>query len=277
MQRIRKLLRRSFTPVTIMLVPHSRTRPLRFRVPFAGIALSAVLFLVGTAYVAAFSVRAVEYHRMEERLSYVTSQFLELQSTMHSLKLAENEFKKLFSLKSKAEVLEEAELVDTGSLDVEVIRTQIEEAMKSVTDIRTYVLEQKNLYLATPEGWPVSGRISSPYGYRTHPKTGVRQFHGGVDISVPRGTEVRATADGIVSFAGWTGKSGNVVVIEHGYGFSTAYAHSQKNVVKVGDRVRRGDSIALSGSTGLSTGPHVHYEVWENGRHANPGTYHARR
>lgn len=196
---------------------------------------------------------------------------------MYSLKLAENEFKKLFSLKSKTEVLEEAEVVDTGSLDVEVIRTQIEEAMKTVTDIRKYVLEQKDLYLATPEGWPVSGRISSAYGYRVHPKTGVRQFHSGVDISVPRGTEVRATADGIVSFAGWTANSGNVVVIEHGYGFSTAYAHSQKNLVKVGDRVRRDNPVALSGSTGMSTGPHVHYEVWENGRHANPGTYHARR
>jgi murein DD-endopeptidase MepM/ murein hydrolase activator NlpD len=277
MQRIRKFLKRSFTPVTIMLVPHSRTRPLRIRVPFAGIALSAVLFLVGTAYVAAVSVRTVEYYRMEERLSYVTSQFLELQSTMYSLKLAENEFKKLFSLKSRTEVLEEAEPVDTGSLDVEVIRTQIEEAMKSVTDIRKYVLEQKNLYLATPEGWPVSGRISSSYGYRTHPRTGVRQFHSGVDISVPRGTEVRTTADGIVSFSGWTANSGNVVVIEHGYGFSTAYAHNEKNLVKVGDRVRRGDPVALSGSTGMSTGPHVHYEVWENGRHANPQSYHARR
>lgn len=277
MQRIRKFLKRSFTPVTIMLVPHSRTRPLRIRVPFAGIALSIALFLVGTAYVAAVSVRTLEYYRMQERLSYVTSQFQELQSTMHSLKLAENEFKRLFSLQTKADVLEEAEPVDTGSLDVEVIRTQIEEATKSVTDIRKYVLEQKDLYLATPAGWPVSGRISSSYGYRTHPRTGLRQFHTGVDISVPRGSEVRATADGIVSFAGWTTNSGNVVVIEHGYGFSTAYAHNQRNIVKVGDRVRRNDPIALSGSTGRSTGPHVHYEVWEDGRHANPGTYHARR
>lgn len=78
MKRIRKILKRSFTPVTIMLVPHSRTRPLRIRVPFAGIALSAVLCLVGTAYVVALSVRTVEYYRMQERLSYVTAQFQEL-------------------------------------------------------------------------------------------------------------------------------------------------------------------------------------------------------
>lgn len=277
MQPLRKFLKRMFTPVTIMMVPHSRTRPLRIRVPFAGIALSVALFLVGTAYVVTVSVRTLEYYRMQERLSYVTSQFVELQSTMHSLKVAETEFKKLFALKSKADVLEEIEFADTGSLDVEVVKSQIEEAMKSVTDIRKYILEQKSLYLATPTGWPVLGHVSSGYGYRTHPKTGVRQFHTGIDISVPRGTEVRATADGIVSYSGWTRNSGNVVVIEHGYGFSTAYAHNQKNLVKVGDRVTRDSAIAYSGSTGLSTGPHVHYEIWENGRHANPRTYHARR
>ena len=88
---------------------------------------------------------------------------------------------------------------------------------------------------------------------------------------------MKSTADGIVSFSGWTANSGHVVVMEHGYGFSTAYAHNQKNLVKVGDRVRRGEAIAVSGSTGMSTGPHVHYEIWENGRHQNPKTYLAGR
>lgn len=277
MRKIRNIRKRLFTPVTIMLVPHSRTQPLRLRVPFAGIAVSVLLFLVGTAYVFTVSVRTVEYWNMRDRLAYVTSQFLELKSTMYSLKLAESEFKKLFALKSKTDVLEEADFVDTGSLDMELLRTQIEEAMRSVTDIRKYVLEQKNIYRATPTGWPVSGHISSTYGYRVHPKTGERQFHSGMDISAPRGSDVTATADGIVSFSGWTKNSGHVVVIEHGYGFSTAYAHNQKNLVKVGERVHRGDAIAISGSTGLSTGPHVHYEIWKEGRHMNPKIYLAGR
>lgn len=277
MEKFRKTLKRLFTPVTIMLVPHSRAQPFRVRVPFAGIAVSVLLCIVGTAYLFTVSVRTIEYYRMQDKLSYVTSQFLELQSTMYSLKLAESEFKKLFALKSKTDVLEEADFVDTGSLDMELLRTQIEEAMKSVTDIRKYIAEQKDLYLATPTGWPVSGHISSSYGYRVHPKTGERQFHTGVDISIPRGTEVKATADGIVSFSGWTKNSGHVVVIEHGYGFSTAHAHNQKNLLKVGERVRRDQPIAISGSTGLSTGPHVHYEIWREGRHMNPKSYIARR
>lgn len=277
MRMFRKALKRLFTPVTIMLVPHSRTQPFRVRVPFAGIAVSFLLCIVGTAYLFTVSVRTIEYYRMEDRLSYVTSQFLELKSTMYSLKLAESEFKKLFALQSKTDVLEEADFVDTGSLDMELLRTQIEEAMKSVTDIRKYVAEQKDLYLATPAGWPVPGRISSSYGYRVHPKTGERQFHSGMDISIPRGTEVKATADGIVSFSGWTKNSGHVVVVEHGYGFSTAYAHNQKTLVKVGDRVRRDEAIAISGSTGRSTGPHLHYEIWKEGRHMNPKSFLARR
>jgi len=98
-------------------------------------------------------------------------------------------------------------------------------------------------------------------------------MHTGMDISVPPGTPVKATADGVVSFAGWTEGSGVVVVVEHGHGFRTAYAHNGKATVRVGQRVVRGERIALSGSTGLSTGPHVHYEVWKNGRHVDPAGF----
>jgi len=81
---------------------------------------------------------------------------------------------------------------------------------------------------------------------------------------------VRATADGVVSFAGWSGGSGNLVGIEHGFGYATFYAHNTKSAVVVGQFVKRGDVIAYSGSTGSSTGPHSHYEIWKDGRHINP-------
>ncbi len=103
--------------------------------------------------------------------------------------------------------------------------------------------------------------------------SGKPSFHSGLDISVPHGTHVKATADGIVSFSGWTAGSGHTVVIEHGHGFSTAYAHNKQNLVKVGQRVKRREAIAVSGSTGVSTGPHVHYEIWKNGHHVNPAAY----
>lgn len=277
MRNIRSFFKMVFTPITIMLVPHSRTKPVSIRIPLAGILFSTVSFFVGVIYLFTIAVHTVEYYQMKERLSYVTDQFLELKSTMVSLKQAEQEFKRLFSLKSKADVLESAEFLDTGSLDMKVLRSQIDGAMRSVTDIKKYIAEQKDIYRATPRGWPVPGYVSSRYGYRDHPKSGARQLHTGLDISIPSGTEVLSTADGIVTFSGKTGKSGNVVVIEHGHGYTTAYAHNSKNSVTVGQRVTRGEVIGLAGSTGRSTGPHVHYEIWKDGRHVNPSQFLARR
>lgn len=277
MDRARTYLKRIFTPVTILLVPHSRTRSVSIRMPVVAIAASVCLFLIGSAFVVAVSVQAVEYNRMKARLDYLSAQFIEVQGTISSLKQAEKDFRKLFSLKSKSAVLESADFSDSGSLDMEELREQIESAMLSVAEIRKYVAEQKNVYLATPVGWPVIGTLTSHYGYRNHPVNGNNKLHTGTDISVPAGTEVKTTANGIVSFAGWTEKSGIVVVIEHGHGFSTAYAHNRKALVRLGQRVTRGEPIALSGSTGISTGPHVHYEVWKNGRPADPAGFLARR
>lgn len=277
MEGIRKFLKGSSTPVTIMLVPHSRSRSVSIKVPVAGIAASGLLFLVGLGYVASVSVRAAEYYVMKDRLAYLTSQFRELEGTLTSLRAAEDRFRKLFSLRTKEEVLEKAELSDAGSLDMDALKAQIDEAVESVADIRTYVAAQRDLYLATPAGWPVAGRVSSSYGRREHPTSGTPQFHSGIDLSVPEGTRIKGTADGIVSFSGFTQGSGNAVVIEHGHGFSTIYAHNARNLVRVGERVKRGDAVAISGSTGISTGPHVHYEIWKGGRHVDPRAYAARR
>lgn len=277
MNRARIFLKRILTPVTILLVPHGRTRSVSIRIPVVAVAASVCLFLTGTAFVVAVSVRAVEYRRMQERLSLLSAQFLEMKGTMHSLKQAEKDFRKLFSLKSKSAVLESSNPGDTGSLDMEVLREQIDAAMQSVSEIRSYIAEQKDIHLATPVGWPAEGSLSSSYGYRNHPVHDEKKFHTGVDISVPSGSVVKATANGIVSFAGWTENSGIVVVVEHGHGFRTAYAHNRKALVRVGQRIVRGDAVAQSGSTGVSTGPHVHYEIWRNGRHTNPVGFLARR
>ncbi|MEJ2696668.1 MAG: M23 family metallopeptidase [Candidatus Sulfobium sp.] len=100
-----------------------------------------------------------------------------------------------------------------------------------------------------------------------------KEFHSGLDIAAEPGEPVRATADGIVIFAGWSGNNGNLVAIEHGLGFRTYYAHNRKVVVKVGQKVKRGQVISYVGSTGRSTGPHVHYEIWHEGKRVNPKKY----
>jgi murein DD-endopeptidase MepM/ murein hydrolase activator NlpD len=117
---------------------------------------------------------------------------------------------------------------------------------------------------------PCSGRITSRFGYRVHPITRVYKLHTGVDISVPSGTPVRAAGDGVVIISGWNGPYGYAVVIDHGGGVSTLYGHCSRLLVGVGKQVQKGDVIAKSGSTGYSTGPHVHFEKRVNGTPVNP-------
>ena len=121
---------------------------------------------------------------------------------------------------------------------------------------------------------PTHTRVSSGFGYRIHPISGTRRFHAGIDIPAPFGTPVLAVASGVVTRAAYNrGGWGNFVVIDHQNGYSTLYAHNSRNLVRAGDRVRQGDTIALVGSTGSSTGPHIHLEIHRNGRQVDPMPY----
>ncbi len=117
---------------------------------------------------------------------------------------------------------------------------------------------------------PVGGRISSGFGNRFHPIDKITKFHGGLDLAVPTGTSVEAAAGGVVSFAGWSGGYGNLVVMKHADGRETRYGHLEKILVAEGTEIAAGQPIALSGSTGKSTGPHLHFEIRENGKVVNP-------
>ena len=120
--------------------------------------------------------------------------------------------------------------------------------------------------------WPVYGIISSPYGWRIHPIKKVKSFHTGIDLAATEGTPVFAADDGVVEFAGRNGGYGNFILIDHGV-YSTAYAHLSRIDVYEGQRVKKGQLIGRVGSTGLSTGPHLHFEVRYRGRHMNPMAY----
>ena len=122
-------------------------------------------------------------------------------------------------------------------------------------------------------GWPVNGPITSPFGGRIHPVTGIWLGHTGLDIGVPYGTPVHAADGGKVILASWYGGYGNAVVIDHGNGISTLYGHNSSLAVSVGQTVSKGEVVAYCGSTGVSTGPHVHFEVRINGRPVDPLGY----
>lgn len=121
--------------------------------------------------------------------------------------------------------------------------------------------------------WPVKGVITSPFGYRMHPIYGRQILHSGIDIGVDYGTPVKAALGGVVLETDWMSGYGNTVVIDHGKGLMTLYGHNQKLAVKQGDQVKQGDIIAYAGSTGNSTGPHVHFEIRVNGEAVDPTLY----
>jgi murein DD-endopeptidase MepM/ murein hydrolase activator NlpD len=136
-----------------------------------------------------------------------------------------------------------------------------------------YFEDKRSLYASTPSVWPVRGWVTSPFGNRTSPFSGILKFHEGMDIAAQTGTPVVAPADGVVIKAGFSTGYGNMVEISHGYGIKTVFGHNTRLNVKAGQRVKRGDVISYVGDTGTSTGPHLHYEVRVNGLPVNPVKY----
>ncbi|BCB96396.1 membrane protein [Dissulfurispira thermophila] len=274
MYKLKRFIRRLFTPVTIMLIPHDSKRTINVKLPSIGVVSSVVLWLVGSIYVISIAIDTIEYYNMKSKLNFYMGQFVELRTTISLLEKAEAEFKRLLSFKSRDKILENVDtqinVHDAGSLDMDLLKDQIKNTVEKVAEIQQFLKNQKDIYISTPKGWPVIGRITSEFGPRENPRYGGQEFHSGLDISAATGTPVRATADGIVSFAGWSAGNGNLVVVEHGFGYSTFYAHNSSIAVKVGQKVKRGDTIAYVGSTGNTTGPHLHYEVWHNGKAVNP-------
>ncbi|HPW68996.1 MAG: M23 family metallopeptidase [Desulfomonilia bacterium] len=140
-------------------------------------------------------------------------------------------------------------------------------------DLLAEMERQRSLLAHTPSIWPTRGWVTSRYGWRNSPFTGKREYHKGMDIACKKGTPVNAPADGIVTSYYRNGAYGNFMVINHGYGIVTRYAHLDSSVAKPGQHVRKGDRIAIVGNTGRSTGSHLHYEVLVNGIHVNPQRY----
>lgn len=157
--------------------------------------------------------------------------------------------------------------------DLDQMATESELQREIQQEVAKFLQERHSILASTPAVWPVRGWVTSGFGYRISPFTGKRAFHGGIDISSRMGTPVKAPADGVVTFRGRQGGFGKMLAINHGHGMVTRYGHLKDYKVNVGQRVKRGQVIGLLGSSGRSTGPHLHYEVLLSGVPTNPRYY----
>ena len=175
------------------------------------------------------------------------------------------------------EDMDNAELVIATSHKMDLLARQLYLQSQSFDEMVEYYRNHEDMLLHLPAIQPVANkdlkRTASGYGYRIHPIYQTRIFHKGMDFACDIGTPVYATADGVVKNARYEKGYGYIITIDHGYGYETRYAHLKKMEVKKGQRVVRGETIALSGNSGRSTGPHLHYEVLQRGRHVNPAHY----
>lgn len=177
----------------------------------------------------------------------------------------------------REEKLEREELVIGTFGKIDNLKKQMYIQTKSYDDILQMAVNKSEMLASIPSIQPIPNkdlkRLASGYGMRMHPILKVRRMHAGCDFSAPQGTPIYATGDGKVILARFYKTSGNMVKIDHGYGYLTKYFHLSKFSVKQGKKVKRGDIIGYVGNTGLSKAPHCHYEIWKNERHINPINY----
>jgi murein DD-endopeptidase MepM/ murein hydrolase activator NlpD len=295
--------------VTIMVIPH-RDLPVLRRSFSAAFMLFLLALWTGITLWAAFKAgRHVDYWVTKAdnlvirgKMTYMAEEMSRWREMLEMARATDKQMRILLGLGSRERVLGTDEALGgpnasdkkvlrkllagdlTGVSDalvrrsVEDLRRESERRLASFQEISWHIANERSLFRSTPSLWPAAGHISSGFGYRFSPVNlsddGVfKHFHEGVDIANKPDTPIVATADGVVRYTGWFSGYGVMVLIDHGFGFSTVYAHVSKATVKEGGRVVRGQLVAYMGTSGRSTGNHVHYEVWRHGRPANPTSY----
>lgn len=173
---------------------------------------------------------------------------------------------------SRGQQVEYKQELEQSAEEIEAEIDKFNEYARSIQSQITKLQSSSASYGGGAMAWPsaASTRVTSPFGYRNHPILKKQKFHSGIDIGAPSGSNVLAANDGTVIFAGWQGGYGNTVMIDHGGKIVTLYGHNSRLLVGTGDKVTRGQVIAKCGSTGLSTGPHIHFEVRKNGSPVDP-------
>jgi murein DD-endopeptidase MepM/ murein hydrolase activator NlpD len=283
---------------TLIVVPHAKARFRKFQVSvrltrwvLGAIGILALVLAGILAHYTWIAVEVAELRRLKtENLALATKAraYEENASQLQAKVLTlQNLVTKLGVMAGVEQSLPDAQVGGVGglsrvettapSVDIATSLQTMEHTVSTLTEksskLETIFQDQHQLLASTPSIWPVRGYLSERFGNRKDPFTGLPDFHPGIDVATPRGTRVVAPADGVVVFCGQKGGYGNAMVIDHGYGIVTRYAHLDGFNVRPGQRVRRGDVIAFTGNTGRSTAPHLHYEVWVYDQMRNPIQY----
>ena len=283
-EKLKKSLSRR---LTVMLIPHSESRSIQLNFSVAFLVFMAVGWTGLTVWSGFIVSRHVDYWRartnesvLRAKMWYFTQQMDQSREYLDRVKETEIALQNLLNMKTRKAILQSDTKAMGGptamdnraligmmtghrpSLRVEDMQNQLADVEKSghavisnFAEISSYIKDQRELFRSTPRGWPVQGRITSGFGHRLDPFEQMDgEFHRGLDIAGALGMPLKATADGVVLLASWQGGYGRMVVIDHGRGFRTYYGHTSKLLVKPGDRIKRGDVVALMGTSGHSTG-----------------------
>ncbi len=291
--------------LTVMIIPHTEEEPKSIKIPRFILSVLSVFFVITLTSGSLWTYNYVFIKMENSSLSTIntdnkiiieeyTENFLSLYQDVKVLKeqvievqeLEEevrglNEFdptKSYFSVDNQnalAHVQEKSRITASSITEtkdvVDALKEAIPDQEMSLNELIDLMEDKNEVMLSIPSIYPTYGFMSSSYGYRVDPVYGGYEFHTGVDIANSYYTPIYATADGVVTYAGYKSNGyGYQVLVNHGNGYETFYAHSSRLIVAIGDYVKKGQLIAYIGSTGKSTGPHVHYEVHLYGKTINP-------
>jgi len=307
LERIRGLFSRKYT---FIFVPDVTGKFIRFSTPKivlkGAVAALAVFVILFTVFSVTIIKKNEDLRELKDLRSTTAAQKVEIQQFSQKIKMVETHLSRLEKFDRKLRVITALEkqnpasaefglggpnaadsgteflngagkmnqsMIDTLNGDLGRLRQQAESQEISFFELDEFFKEQSSLLSHTPSIWPVRGWITSTFGYRRSPFTGLREMHEGLDVATQIGSPIVSPAAGVVVSSGFHRGYGNMLEIDHGYGVTTRYGHTSKIMVSPGRKVKRGDIIALVGSTGRSTGPHLHYEVVLNGVAVNPYGY----
>ncbi len=301
-RRLTKIIKSAAKPISIFIVPHNSLPSIRFNLPVALLLAFGVFWTGLTVWAGYIAGRQFDYYVtktdnriLRAKMDYVSQQVEKGLAYLEITRKTDRQLRKMLGMNPnliddsssvggptasdlsdfRKLLANKASEIRETSLNNSIFKMQEESRRRlaSYSEVTWYIANKYNTAKATPSIWPTAGRITSYYGYRIAPLRIASEYHTGIDIANEPGTPVYATADGVVRYSGWANGYGLSMVLDHGFAYSTLYGHLSELVVKEGAQVRRGQLVGRIGSTGTSTGPHLHYEVWLDGTPKNPMPY----